>query len=75
MGLILPSENYIEYKEAPNEESEIIQCRKAHLKASYRKEIHYYVTAGCELSNSNFTDLEYFFEYAETEMNHFLIQC
>ena len=70
MGLILPSEYYLGYIEAPNEGSGIVQSYNALLEASNGKSFRYYVTAGWELSNSNFTDREYFFEYAETEMNH-----
>lgn len=70
MGLILPTDNYLEYREAPNEGSGIIQSYNVLLEASNGESIRYYVTAGWELSDSNFTDRDYFFEYAETEMNH-----
>lgn len=70
MGLILPSARYLEYREAPEEGSGIIQSYNALLEVTETEPIRYYVIAGWELSDSNFTDRRYFFEYAEAEMNH-----
>lgn len=68
MALIVPQQNFLEYTEAPEEGSGIINSFNIHLSASDGNPVRYYAVAGWELSEEEFADRDNFTEYVRNEI-------
>jgi len=68
IGLIFPSEPFIDYSTAPESGSGITNSYLAQFNLEEDNILRYYVTAGWELSNSDFTDPDYFRSFMERKL-------
>ena len=68
MALILPSEHYVGYKEAPESGTSITTSYNALLKLEEKNQVKYYALGAWELSNPDFTGREFFSEFLKREM-------